>query len=103
MQHQPAVVVFQLTGEAELTDRGAGLAVTIPVAIYVTAVWLIHRPAKDPGLCRPTLPPLAVLAVLLSSFTGEAVLVTGLVLATLVAANVALTPDRTETPVESVP
>ena len=97
-----SVVVAQLTGEAELTDRGAGLAVTIPVAIFVTAVWLIHRPAKDPGLCRSILPPLAVAAVLLSSLTGEAVLLTGLALAALVATNVALTTGPAEVPAESL-
>ena len=64
--------------------------VTIPVAVYLLAVWFLHvRPQDDPPL-RGALLPLGAVVVLLVTFTGQPVLAAGLAVAILVAVAVAL-------------
>jgi low temperature requirement protein LtrA len=83
-----AVGVDHATHHAKVTAVGAGFAVAVPVAVYLLCLWILHdRPAY-----RSTRPlgPAAALVVLLTPLTGHAVLFTGVVLAALVAAKIAL-------------
>jgi low temperature requirement protein LtrA len=81
-----AVVVDQLTHRSEISPAAAGFTVTIPVVIFLLCLWALHY--------RPTyrrtkwLGPMFAPFILLSSFTGQAVLSTGLMLAGIVAIKV---------------
>ena len=76
-------------GDAHLGSLAAGFAVTVPVAGYLLAVWVLHVPYKRHGALRAVLPPAGAALILASSATGEPVLATGLILAVLVAAGIA--------------
>ena len=89
-----AVSIDQVTGHSGLSDAQAGLAATLPVAIYVVTVWILHYRHKPPGPLRTVAPPVTVALLLLASLTPEPVLVAGIVLAGLVAVNVVATRDR---------
>ena len=83
-----AVAVDQATHHSKLTDTQAGLAITVPVSIFLLAVWVLHYATKTPGPMRTYAVPTGVVLILASSFTPEPVLGTGVVLAGLVAAAV---------------
>jgi low temperature requirement protein LtrA len=83
-----AVAVDQATHHSKLTDTQAGFAITIPVAIFLLAVWTLHYATKTPGPMKTYAVPVAVSLILAASFSAEPVLVTGLILAALVAAAV---------------
>ena len=81
-----SVVVDQLTHRSEISPSAAGLAVTIPVVTFLLCLWvLLYRPVY-----RRTrwLGPMVAPFILLSSFTGEAVLSTGLMLAGIIAIKI---------------
>jgi low temperature requirement protein LtrA len=64
----------------------AGFAVTIPVALYVGVLWLLHdRPGYRSSYW---VGPVAIAAILLASFTSQAVLLTGCVMAGIVGAKI---------------
>jgi low temperature requirement protein LtrA len=83
-----AVSIDVATDHAKTSAAVAGAAVTVPVAIYLACLWYLH----DRPEYRRTraFGPIAVAAVLVATFTGQAVLLTGLILAGLVAVKVAL-------------
>ncbi len=77
-----AANVDLVTGHSKVGPVAAGYAVAIPAAVYLGCLWLLHdRPAY-----RRTraFGPVTAALILLSPFTGQGVLVTGLVLAALV-------------------
>jgi low temperature requirement protein LtrA len=79
-----AVAVDRVTGHTRLSDIAAGATFTVPVALYLVAVWVVHlRPHAAPS-ARQALLPAGVAAILAASVTGTPVLVTGLVMAALV-------------------
>jgi putative flippase GtrA len=77
-----AVTVDQATHHAQVSAAAAGAAVAVPVAAFLMCLWFLH----DRPEYRQTRAwgPIAAILVLLTPFTGQAVLLTGLVLATLV-------------------
>src|SRR5215212_5600913 len=78
-----AVAVDRATGHTDLPALGAGAAVTIPVAIYLLTTWILHLGPHHTG---PSAFPLATAAlVLAATATVQPVLITGLLLAGLVA------------------
>jgi low temperature requirement protein LtrA len=81
-----AVAVDQATHHSKLTDTQAGFAITVPVTVFLLAVWTLHYATKTPGPMRTYAVPAGVVLILASSFTPQPVLSTGLVLAALVAA-----------------
>ena len=83
-----AVAVDQATHHSKLTDTQAGFAITVPVAVFLLAVWVLHYATKTPGPMRTYAVPIGVVLILASSFTPQPVLGTGVVLAGLVAAAV---------------
>ncbi len=87
-----AVAVDEATHHAKVSVVGAGAAVAIPVAVYLLCLWFLH----DRPEYRQTrlFGPIAAVVVLLTPFTGHAVLLTGATLAALVAAKLAMNPRR---------
>jgi low temperature requirement protein LtrA len=82
-----AVAVDHETGDAAIGELGAGAAVAVPVAIYLLGVWALHVRLRTDGLVRLTLFPAFAGLILLTPLTGHAVLSTGLLSATLLAAK----------------
>jgi hypothetical protein len=87
------VAIDQLAGHSELTDVQAALRIHLPVSLYVLSVWALHARYKAGTAVRSYAPPAAIALILLSTFTSEPVLVTGLVMVGLVALNV-VSADR---------
>ena len=88
------VEVDQLAEHSLLTDRQAGFAFTLPVALFVLSVWLLHARYKEATFVRDYAPPVAIALVLASTLTSEPVFVTGVVLAGLVGLNVVAQTSR---------
>jgi low temperature requirement protein LtrA len=80
-----AVNVDHLTHHAAIGPRGAAGAFTIPVALFLVAVWALHVRPHHLGRWHGALVPAAAVLVLASTLTPEPVLVTGLVVAAMVA------------------
>jgi low temperature requirement protein LtrA len=83
-----AVAVDHATGHTSIGTGAAGLAVAIPVAIYVGALWVLHELPR-PGTTSIAVVPAVVLAVLLTPASGFATLLTGVILACVVASKIA--------------
>ncbi|MET8326156.1 low temperature requirement protein A [Streptomyces sp. NPDC005181] len=85
------VAVEQATGKAHVSTAAASAAVTVPAAIFLLAVWLLHVRHFKRDRAEQLPLPLASVAILACTFAGEwAVLAAGLVAAAAVAAGVAL-------------
>ncbi len=83
-----AVSVDQVTHHAKVSAAGAGAAVAIPVAVFLVCLWVLH---DRPEYRRTrSFGPIAAVLVLLTPFTGYAVLLTGGILASLVAIKLVL-------------
>lgn len=84
-----AVAVDYSTHHAEIDSFGAGAAVAIPVAIYLISLWLLQeRPFA--GFTHTLLFPACAILILLTPLTGQAVLLTGLLLSVLLAIKLTL-------------
>jgi low temperature requirement protein LtrA len=92
-----AVSVDQITHHSRLTHLQTGFAITVPVALYLTAVWALHSPYKRPSLLRNFGVPAAVVVVLGCSATPQPVLATGIVLSLLLAVTIAARKRATNT------
>ncbi|MDX6346647.1 MAG: hypothetical protein QOF84_1437 [Streptomyces sp.] len=85
-----AVNIDYATHHAHVSHTVAGAAVTVPVAVFLLVLYVLHiRPHHVP-LAHNLLSPAAVALVLAVTFTGIPVLATGLILAALVAASVVI-------------
>ena len=90
-----AVNVDHLTHQAAIGPRAAAAAFTIPVALFLLAVWTLQVQPHHLGRWHGALVPAAAVLVLASTLTPEPVLVTGLVVATMIAATLlSLEPTR---------
>ncbi len=78
-----SVAVDQASGHAEIGVRQAGAAVAVPVATYIVCLWFLH----DRPEYRQTrvFGPVAAGLVLLTPFAPAPVLLTGVILATMLA------------------
>ncbi|WP_236244292.1 low temperature requirement protein A [Streptomyces sp. CC210A] len=91
------VSVEHAVGAAHLSDLAAAAAVTLPSALYLLLVWLLHARYFKVGLAQQLVLPCAALGVLLCTFAGHwAVLAAGLVTAAAVAAGVVLTARQAD-------
>jgi hypothetical protein len=83
-----AVSVDQVTHHAKVSAAGAGAAVAIPIAVFLVCLWILH----DRPEYRQTrwLGPIAAGLVLLTPFSGYPVLLTGGILASLIAIKLVL-------------
>ncbi len=94
-----AVAVDHATHHTEVSGLAAGAAVAGPVAVYLVCLWFLHA-RDEPSLATRAVAPLVVIGVLLTPFTGQAVLWTGLLMAGLTAFKVmqaAVRPPQKET------
>jgi low temperature requirement protein LtrA len=80
-----AVVIDQVTHHAEIDAVVAGMAVALPVSIYVFCLWVLHEHPRADNPIDKFVHPFIVLLILLTPFTGQAVLLTGILLVALVA------------------
>ncbi len=85
------VEVDHVTHHSDLTSLESALAFTIPVCIFLLSVWAVHYRFKRATWVRSWAVPTAVVLILASSATAEPVLVTGLLMAALVALNTVAT------------
>ncbi|MER6913230.1 low temperature requirement protein A [Streptomyces sp. NPDC000594] len=85
------VAVEHATGQAHISALAAGAAVTVPTAVFLLMVWLLHARHFKHGTAEQATLPLASAVILVCSFAGGwAVLAAGLVAAATVAAGVFL-------------
>jgi low temperature requirement protein LtrA len=77
-----SVAIDEVIGVTALGTVGAGAAVAIPVAIYLLGLWALHLPMAQ-GAADRVLAPVTVALILLTPWTGEAPLATGLALVML--------------------
>jgi low temperature requirement protein LtrA len=80
-----AVNVDYLTHHAAIGPRASAAAFTIPAALFLLAVWALQLRPHHLGRWHGGLVPAAAVLVLASTFTAEPVLVTGLVVAAMIA------------------
>ncbi|MER7625748.1 low temperature requirement protein A [Streptomyces sp. NPDC126503] len=86
------IAVEQAVGKAHLSTLSASAAVTIPSAVFLLSVWLLHARYFKVGLAQQLVLPIASLAILLCSFAGRwAVLAAGVAAALAVVTGVTLT------------
>lgn len=81
------------THHTEISDVAAGAAVAVPVAVYLLCLWFLHARSERSVTTR-VVAPLVVGGVLLTPFTGQAVLGTGLLMAGLTAFKIAQAARR---------
>jgi low temperature requirement protein LtrA len=83
-----AVNVDFLTGHAAIGPRVAAAAFTIPVALFLLAVWALQVRPHHLARWHSALVPATAALVLASTLTAEPILVTGLLVASMIAASV---------------
>ncbi|WP_329495118.1 low temperature requirement protein A [Kitasatospora herbaricolor] len=84
------VAVEQAVGKAHISAAAATAAVTVPGAVYLFTVWLLHARHGKSGTARAVLPVAAVAVLACTFLGGSGVLAAGLVAAATVAVGVAL-------------
>ncbi|WP_258534857.1 low temperature requirement protein A [Streptomyces sp. PT12] len=84
-----AVNVDRVTHHSELSATVAAASFTLPVALYLLTLWLLHLRPHHVGHWSAASFPAAALAVLASTFTGAPVALTGAVMIALVIAGFA--------------
>ncbi|MEU9862829.1 low temperature requirement protein A [Streptomyces sp. NPDC047971] len=85
------VAVEQAVGKAHISTLAASSAVTIPAALFLLCVWVLHARYFKVGIAQQLVLPVSALAILMCTFAGRwAVLVAGLVAAATVAVGVTL-------------
>lgn len=89
------VAVEHAVGQARVSDTAAAASVTVPTAVFLLTVWLLHSRHFKRGAAQQSVLPLAAAAVLGCTFGGNwAVPAAGLVAAGAVAVGVVLS-ERT--------
>ncbi|MGW1201129.1 low temperature requirement protein A [Streptomyces sp. NPDC002536] len=89
------VAIEAATGKAHISTTAASATVTIPTALFMVTVWLIHSRHQKRGLAQQLVLPVSAVLVLLCTFAGgKAVLAAGLVAAATVVVGVTLTTRR---------
>ncbi|MER7954194.1 low temperature requirement protein A [Streptomyces sp. NPDC096030] len=85
------IAVEQTVGKAHISTLAASSAVTIPTALFLLCVWLLHARYFKVGIAQQLVLPVSSLAILMCTFAGHwAVLLAGLVAAATVAVGVTL-------------
>ncbi|WP_374774389.1 low temperature requirement protein A [Streptomyces sp. NBC_01310] len=85
------VAVEHTIGKAHISQTAANAAVTVPTAVFLFMVWLLHSRHFKRGLAQQLVLPVSAVAVLACTWTGTyAVLWAGLVATATVAAGLTL-------------
>jgi low temperature requirement protein LtrA len=82
-----AVAIDHASGLGHIGDFGAGAAYAIPAALYLVTLWVLHYLPRQGGLVYNVRALVAAGLILLTPFTSQPVLLTGIVLALLTAAK----------------
>jgi low temperature requirement protein LtrA len=82
-----AVNVDSLTHHAAIGPRAAAAAFTIPVALFLVAVWALQLRPHHLGRWQSALVPGTAALVLAATLTAEPILVTGLLVGAMIAAS----------------
>ncbi|MGG2462457.1 low temperature requirement protein A [Streptomyces sp. RGM 3693] len=86
------IAVEESAGRAHLSANAAAACVTVPAALYLFTVWLIHSRHQKRGPAQQLVLPVAAALVLACTFAGPAAVpAAGLVAALTVAVGVTLT------------
>ncbi|MFC5722044.1 low temperature requirement protein A [Streptomyces gamaensis] len=86
------VAIEEAAGKAHIATFAASAAVTVPAALFMLTVWLIHSRHQKRGFLQQSVLPVSSLLVLACTFAGhQAVLLAGLVAAVTIAVGVTLT------------
>jgi low temperature requirement protein LtrA len=93
-----AVATDQVAHHSQLSQLGAALCVTVPVSLYLVVAWALHAPYKPPSVFRNWSVPVAVVLIIASSATSQAVLATGLLLTALLALTLVFGLERSTEP-----
>jgi low temperature requirement protein LtrA len=78
--------VDQATGGTHIGDTAAAASFTVPVAVFLLAMWALHWSPLHGGRWQQSLAPGCAAAVLAATFGPEPVLVTGFLMAVMVVA-----------------
>ncbi|MFJ9608165.1 low temperature requirement protein A [Kitasatospora sp. NPDC101176] len=84
------VAVESAVHKAEISATAATATVTVPTALYLFTVWLLHSRHTKTGLAQALAPAGAVLVLACTALGGSGVLAAGLVCALTVAVGVVL-------------
>jgi len=95
------VVIAHSTGQTEISGTAAGATVTIPVAVYLVAVWALHLRPYASDRVSAYAPPAAAAVVLGATFSGQPVLLTGLAVAALIAVFLVVKSVRAQAPAQA--
>lgn len=79
-----AVMIDYVSHHAEISATMAGMAVAVPSAIYVVSIWILQEHPLAKNKIDALVHPLTAVLVLLTPFTEQPVLFTGLLLTGLV-------------------
>ncbi|WP_238431963.1 low temperature requirement protein A [Streptomyces cavernae] len=85
-----ALNVARVTGHGTVTDQQAAAMYTIPVAVFIALVRLLHRHASRASALADIVNVTAVIAVLGATFTAVPVLSTGIIAGLLITATLVL-------------
>ncbi|MEU8531196.1 MULTISPECIES: low temperature requirement protein A [Streptomyces] len=86
------ISVEQAVGEAHISTLAASSAVTIPTAVFLLSVWVLHARYFKVGIAQQLVLPVSSLVILVCTFAGHwAVPAAGAVAAATVAVGVTLT------------
>jgi low temperature requirement protein LtrA len=91
-----AVAVDWATHHAEISAAVAGLAVAIPVAIYLISLWILQERPRAERWYEQAAFPLCALLALLAALTDQAVLLIGLLMAALLTIKLIASPTGNE-------
>ncbi|MGC5412515.1 low temperature requirement protein A, partial [Streptomyces sp. DT225] len=69
-----ALNVAHTAGHGHLSDRTAAAVYTIPVAVFITLVWLLHHRTSGLRRAADVLHPVAVLAILGATYAPSPIL-----------------------------
>jgi low temperature requirement protein LtrA len=93
-----AVNVDHVTHHAAISARASAAAFTVPVGLFLLAVWALQLRPHHLGRWYGSLVPVAAALVLGSTLTPEPVLVTGLVVAAMIAVSLVVLHRPHEAP-----
>ncbi|MEU8760864.1 low temperature requirement protein A [Streptomyces sp. NPDC048659] len=92
------IAVEQAVGKAHISTLAASSAVTIPTAVFLLSVWLLHARYFKVGIAQQAVLPGSAFVVLMCTFAGHwAVFAAGLAAAATVALGVTLTATNPAT------
>ncbi|MCC6611964.1 MAG: low temperature requirement protein A [Anaerolineae bacterium] len=80
-----AVMIDVVIHHAEISTTAGSMALAMPVAIYVFSLWVLHEHPRAENPIDRLLHPIIVVLILLTAFTDQVVLYTGLLLVFLLA------------------